>query len=206
VRSIRPDAYAVDVVHGDDASLAGFWKDGREWRIGSDADVAWIQGLTAPGLTIASAIPPVFGAYATIVVPDKDEGRSAHARLVLQLLSEQSPDQPWWLGYLDTGADDLVFPDAPRLSLYAGWPYVLVQAGPAEAARWRQDLRSWRAPGPDLIFPADPSWLLSWLWDDDWQCLGGPTTLVDRFLAQSQLRVRQANLGEDDTTPGHVAR
>jgi hypothetical protein len=79
----------------------------------SDADVAWIQESTAPGLSITSAIPPVFAAYATIVVPDTNEGRFEHGRLVLRLLSEQSGDQPWWRGYLDTGSDDLVFPDAP---------------------------------------------------------------------------------------------
>jgi hypothetical protein len=53
------------------------------------------------------------------LLPDKDEGRPQHARLVLRLLSlrERSRDLPWWLGYLDTGSDDVVFLDAPRLSL-----------------------------------------------------------------------------------------
>ena len=182
------------------------WKDGRQWRVGTDADVAWIQESTPAGVAITSAIPPVFAAYATLVVPETDEGRAEHSRLVLRLLSEQSRDQPWWLGYLDTGSDDLVLPDAPRVSLYASWEYVLVQAGPEEAARWRHDLRSWRAPGPDLIFPADRSWLLSRLWDDDWRCLGGPTALVERFLRQPQLLGRRVGLGEDATPPGHVAR
>jgi hypothetical protein len=194
------------VIPGGGESPTGYWKDGEHRRIGTDADVAWIKESTKPGLSITSAIPPVFAAYATAVVPDKDEGRSEHLGLILRLLTEQSRDQPWWLGYLDTGADDLVFPDAPRVTLYADWPYVLVQAGPAEAARWRHDLRSWRAPGPDLIFPADRSWLLSWLWDDDWRCLGGPAALVDRFSDQAQLQVRRVKLGEDATPPGHVAR
>jgi hypothetical protein len=194
------------VVRGSSGSPVSCWKDGREWRIGTDADVAWIQESTAVGMTITSAIPPVFEAYATIVVPDQDQGRAEHVRLVLRLLGEQSGDQPWWLGYLETGADDLVFPDAPRVTLYADWPYVLVQAGLAEAARWRHDPRSWRAPGPDLIFPADRSWLVSWLWDDDWRCLGGSTTLVEGFLDQPRLQVRGVDLGEDATPPGHVAR
>lgn len=191
------------MVRGNAASPVSRWKDGREWRIGTDSDVAWIRESTAPGLAITSAIPPVFPAYATIVVPD--EGRSEQARLVLRLLSEQSGDQPWWLGYLETGTDDVVFPDAPRVSLYAGWPYVLVHAGPEQAARWRHDPWSSRV-GPDLVFPADRSWLLSWLGDDDWLCLGGPTALVDRLLAQPQLQVRGVGLGEDATPPGHVAR
>lgn len=92
------------------------------------------------------------------------------------------------------------------MTLYTGWRYVLVQAGPAEAVRWRHDPASWRAPGPDLVFPADHTWLLSWLWDDDWRCLGGPAALVDRFLDQPQLQVRRIDLGEDATPPGHVAR
>ena len=54
------------------------------------------------------------------------------------LLSEQSAGQPWWLGYLDTGADDIVFPDAPMVTLYSGWHYVLVEAGPEQAATWRR--------------------------------------------------------------------
>jgi hypothetical protein len=179
--------------------------DGR-WRIGTDADIAWIRESTVPGPDITSAIPPLFAAYATILVPDKDDGRAEWRRLVMRLLAEQSGDQPWWLGYLDTGADDVVFLDAPRVRLYADWSYVLVEAGPVEAARWRHDLRSWRAPGPDLVFPSDRSWLLSWLWDDDWLCLGGPTALVDRFLDQPQLEVRRVDPGEDATPPGHVMR
>ena len=47
---------------------------------------------------------------------------------LLALLSRYAPPQPWWLGYLDTGADDIVFPDAPPVTLYAGWSYVLVEA------------------------------------------------------------------------------
>jgi hypothetical protein len=33
---------------------------------------------------------------------------------------------PWWLGYLDTGSADVVFYDVPKVMLYAGWEYVLV--------------------------------------------------------------------------------
>jgi hypothetical protein len=196
--------YPVAVVSSSGVSPVSRRKDGREWRIGTDADVAWIQESTPTGLSITSAIPPVFAAYTTIIVPD-DESQSEHARLVIRLLSEQSGDQPWWLGFLETGADGVVFPDAPRVTLYAGWSYVLVQAGPEEAARWRSDPQSWRV-GPDLIFPADRSWLLSWLWDDDWRCLGGPAALIERFLDQPQLEVRRVGLGVDATPPGHVAR
>ncbi len=182
------------------------WKDSREWRIGSDADVAWITEGIQPGLSITSAVPPVFASYATVLVPDKDEGRAEDLDLLLRVLGEQSPDQPWWLGYLETGVDDVVFADVPRVTLYSGWPYVLVRATPAEAGRWRQDLESWRAPGPDLVFPADRSWLVSWLWDDDWRCIGGPSALVDRLLEQPTLQARRVGLDEDATPPGHGAR
>ena len=191
---------------GGGAAPVTRWKDGRDRRIGSDADVAWIRDSTPPGLSITSAIPPVFPSYATVLVPNKDEGRAEDLDVLLRLLGEQSPDQPWWLGYLETGADDVVFADAPRVTLYADWRYVLVQATPAEAGRWRADLESWRAPGPDLVFPADHSWLVSWLWDDDWSCVGGPAALVDRMLDQPQLQARRVGLDEDATPPGHVAR
>jgi hypothetical protein len=100
------------------------------------------------------------------------------------LLREQAPGQPWWLGYLDTGVDDIVFPGAPMVTLYSGWHYVLVEAGPGQAAAWRP--KDGRAFGtgdlPNLMFPADRSWLVSMLWDDDWTCIGGLATLVDNVL------------------------
>jgi hypothetical protein len=42
------------------------------------------------------------------------EEQHQHDSAVLTVLSENSEEQPWWLGYLDTGADDIVFPDAPH--------------------------------------------------------------------------------------------
>jgi hypothetical protein len=105
-------------------------RDGGTWRIGTDAEVAWIAKGTAVGRTITAAIPPVFVAYATVVLPFAGRGQDEHDRLLLALLSEQSAGQPWWLGYLDTGADDIVFPDGPKVTLYSGWDYVLVEAGP----------------------------------------------------------------------------
>ena len=178
-------------------------KDGQDWRIGSDAEVAWIVAGTAIGVEITSAIPPVFEAYATIVIQrairDEDD------RMVLAVLSEQSPNQTWWLGYLDTGVDDVVFPDAPMVTMYAGWQYVLVEAGPLQAATWR-DAASWRGALPDVIFPADRSWLLSTLWDDEWRCIGGPAALTDKLHGDGRLQVRTVSLSEDATPPGYQAR
>ncbi|OBB96537.1 hypothetical protein A5782_04940 [Mycobacterium sp. 852002-40037_SCH5390672] len=103
----------------------------------------------------------------------------------------------------------MVFPDAPPVSLYSGWPYVLVQAGPQEAASWRRTGATPIRPYllPDLMFPADRSWLVSTLWDDDWTCVGGPVLLVDALLAHPDLRyrVRRVGLNEDATPPGHRA-
>lgn len=82
----------------------GRWKTrgGRKWRIGTDAEVAWIAGGTFTSLTIAAAIPPVFEAYATVVLPRGGDGQEKHDRAVLALLTEHTADQTWWLGYLDT--------------------------------------------------------------------------------------------------------
>lgn len=88
------------------SSLVTRMRDGRAWRIGTDAEVAWIANGTSPGLEISSAIPLVFEAYATIVVPawGQADARRDHDRLVVRLLAENASEQPWWLGYLDTGS------------------------------------------------------------------------------------------------------
>ena len=56
-----------------------------------------------------------------------------------------------------------------------------------------------------LMFPADRSWLVSAMWDDDWTCLGGPAGLVDRFLRHPDLKARSVTLDQDATPPGHEA-
>jgi hypothetical protein len=178
-------------------------RDGREWRIGTDADVAWIAHGTTDGPSITVAIPPLFEAYATIVLPFGGDGQDEHDHALLALLTEESAPQPWWLGYLDTGADDIVFPDAPKVTLYWGWPYVLVEAGPEQAARWRRSEGPsfWIGHLPNLMFPADRSWLVSTLWDDDWTCIGGPAHLIERFLDHPALHARLVTVDEDRTPP-----
>ena len=52
-------------------------RDGSTWRIGTDAEVAWIASGTSIGRTITAAIPPVFEAYATVVLPYSEEGRTS---------------------------------------------------------------------------------------------------------------------------------
>lgn len=100
-----------------------------------------------------------------------------------------------------------MFYDAPTVKLYAGWDYVLVQAGPEEAVSWIEGQLAWKWALPDLIFPADHSWLLSTLWDDEWSCIGGSQALIEGFARDLQLgaRTRIVALGDDATPPGHVA-
>lgn len=94
-------------------------KDGRAWRIGGEAEVAWIREGTEVSLAITSAIPPVFEAYATLELPSSRDHLSAspfedadrHNAGVLAVLNEHSAGQPSWLGYLDTGCADIVFHD-----------------------------------------------------------------------------------------------
>lgn len=91
-----------------------------------------------------------------------------------------------------------MFPRAERVSTYWDWSYVLIQAGPDQALTWRGTL-------PDLIFPLDRSWLFTMLWDGDWTCIGGPTTLVDALAADPLINARLVHRGEDPTPPGHIS-
>src|SRR5258706_10664520 len=135
------------------------FRDGSTGGIGPDAEVAWIVEGTSMSRTITAAIPPVFEAYATLVLPPAGQGHCEHDRAVLALLREQSAGQPWWLGYLDTGADDIVFPDAPKVTLYSGLHYVLVEAGPEQAATPgpRRDWAVWTGGLAHLRFSPVPS-------------------------------------------------
>jgi hypothetical protein len=171
-------------------------KDGQTWRIGADDEVAWINGGVTGGLSITASIPPIFAAYATVVFPlglesSRDQMRPAEDRFddaLLRLLCAHTESQPWWLGFLDTGASDVVFADAPRVRIYAGWNYVLVQAGPRQARTWRTDEGRWFTVLPELMFPADRSWLVSSLWDDAWAGVGGSAELISALLIEPELR------------------
>jgi len=201
----------------DHEAEASASKNGRVWRIGNEADVAWIRQSTAVSFAITSAIPPVFEAYATLELPGSGahdarsplEDPDRHNAGVLAVLSEHSAVQPWWLGYLDTGGADIVFYDAPKVRpgpTSDGW-YVLVEAGPEQAGVWREQQHS-KGPLPDLMFPADRSWLYSTLWDDDWTCIGGSRALIDALLAHPDLghRAHEVNPSlKDATPPGHTA-
>jgi hypothetical protein len=192
-------------------------KDGRAWRIGGEAEVAWIRENTEVSFAITSAIPPVFEAYATLELPGSGrhdagsslEDQDRHDAAVVAVLSKHPTAQPWWIGYLERGpGDDIVFYDVRKVRPGpTDARYVLVEAGPEQAGVWREREHS-NGPLPDLIFPADHSWLVSTLWDDDWTCIGGSRGLVDAFLAHPDLQHRAREVDpslKDATPPGHTA-
>jgi hypothetical protein len=168
-------------------------KDGRSWQIGTQRDVAWIRDATRVGFDLTVPIPPIpptFQAYATYEF-DNEPSIVVQERAVVERLVASSKEQAWWLGFLDTGAHDVVFPDVPRVRLYWDWPYVLVKAGPTQALTWRlEHMRSPYGVLPDLFFPEDRSWLVSALWDDDWSCVGGPASLVAVLQQDPRVRAR----------------
>ncbi|WP_306203905.1 hypothetical protein [Actinoplanes sp. RD1] len=150
---------------------------------------------------MTSAIPPVFPAYATLHW-DESVPIDVHERAVIDTLTRHTADQPWWLGYLETGAHDVVFDRAPRVPLYADWPYVLVQAGPAQTLTWRRGHMRGDGALPDLFFPQDRTWLVSALWDDVWTCVGGPEDLIAALCREPHLNARRVTTDEDALPPG----
>jgi hypothetical protein len=117
-------------------------------------------------------------------------------------LVRYTAEQPWWLGFLDTGAHDVVFPEAPRVKLYFDWSYVLVEAGPEQALGWRTGHMRGEGSLPDLFFPADRSWLVTALWDDLWTCFGGPADLIDALRRDPLTNIRRVRPDEDALPPG----
>ena len=82
--------------------------------------VDWITEGTEAGRRITAAIPPLFDDYATLTDALADEDRPRDLSLerrqdlaFVDVLRRHSGDRPWWIGYLDTGASDIVFWDAP---------------------------------------------------------------------------------------------
>ena len=105
--------------------------------VGGQAHVDWITEGTEPGRRITAAIPPFFGDYATLTDALADEDRPRDLSLerrqdlaFAEVLRRHSGGRPWWIGYLDTGASDIVFWQAPKVTLYYGWSYVFVLAAP----------------------------------------------------------------------------
>ena len=189
-------------------------KDGRDWRIGAEAEIAWIRDHTEGGVKVTCAIPAIFEAYATLELAGSGNGEAlsfevseTHDDSVIAILKKHTAPQPWWIGYLETGGSGVVFDDAPRVDGNGhGWMYVLVEAGPEQARSWRG--RDWKGWLPDMMFPHDHSWLFQTLWDDDWSYIGGSRRLIEAFLADLELGERTNEVDpstKDATPPGHVA-
>lgn len=87
------------------------------------------------------------------------------------------------------------------MHVYSRWPYVLVEAGPREARNWRSDEGRWHTALPELMFPADRSWLLSSGWDDAWACVGGSNDLISALLAEPDLSAEKTDPSVPDMWP-----
>jgi hypothetical protein len=128
----------------------------------------------------------------------------------VDVLRRHSGDKAWWIGYLDSGASDIVFWDAHKVTLYHGWRYVFVLAGPDQAAAWRPapgGQPNWKSTElPEVMFPKDRSWLVSFMWDDDWACIGGSEALIRDLLSGRVLapHVRRVDIHQD-ATAGRLA-
>ena len=184
-----------------------FDRDGRTWRVGRAAEIAWLAGRPA-GRSLVTSMPLVFEAYATLYVPWDEVPVKAHERAVVTTLAAHSAPQPWWLGYLDTGAHDIVVPEARRVSLYSpDWEYVLVEGGPSEALRWRfGHMRDAEGHLPDLFFPFDRSWFVTALWDDAFACVGGSRAVIDALAAEPLAGLRRVSPADEDVTPPGAPR
>jgi hypothetical protein len=178
------------MIHVEEPSSSGpYEKDGRAWRVGTQDDVSWIQHGLTRGTTITAAIPPMFETYATIALCEGDPGDRVPTdpdSAVLDVLRAHTTPQPWWLGYSETGASDVVFWEAPRVKLYSDRGYVMVCAGPEQAASWSRD-QMWNWSLPALMFPMNHACMVSLLRDDDWVSIGGSAELITGLLEHPKL-------------------
>jgi len=99
--------------------------------------------------------------WTTVVIPDRDAAKTLADAALVDVLRAHTAAQPRRLGYLETGVAGLVVPTAPRVTAYVGWPYVLLEGGPEQAAanRSNRDATPWHSALPELLFRRDRSWL-----------------------------------------------
>jgi hypothetical protein len=168
-------------------------RDGKRWAIGSGDDVAWIADSVDLSAEKVSLVPPGFAAYCRLDLPERTLGSQIrHDQALVVRLSREPAAQQWWLGYLEYGIGiDLPFSDAARTKLF-GWDYVLVQAGAEQALNWRasESPIAWKGALPDVMFPADRSWVLVTDWDERWSGIGGTGRLVQSLLDDPELGPR----------------
>ena len=121
-------------------------KDGHTWSIGVHDDVSWIQrGLTRDTVTtaITAAIPPEFEAYATVALCEGQLGARTPTdpdAALFNVLQAHTGPQAWWLGYLETGASDAIFP----LRLTSKGPWRRADLPPPRRSSTTSNSRAWR--------------------------------------------------------------
>lgn len=168
-------------------------RDGKRWAIGNGDDVAWLDDAVDASAEKVSLVPPGFAAYCQLDLPERTPGSQvSHDRALVSRLSRAPASREWWLGYLEYGIGiDLPLSDAPRTKLF-GWDYVLVQAGAEQALNWRasEPPIAWKGALPDVLFPADRSWVLVTDWDERWSGIGGTDGLVQSLLDDPELGPR----------------
>jgi hypothetical protein len=116
--------------------------DGVAWTVGGQAEVERIAEGTGSGPQITTAIRLDTPPTRTLTNAGRRTSPAIRTSSVAKILRlstccAATAARRWWLGYLDTGASDIVFWDVPKVTIYWGWEYVLVLAGPDQAASWR---------------------------------------------------------------------
>ena len=177
-------------------------KDGRAWRIGTAADVAWIAGRTTHGVSITAA-----SRRSSTPTPPSTRRRASPPPTTSAPSSVPSGTPPTSRGGWAT------WRPAPTTSSSRSAQGVAVLGVAVRAGRGRAgagahlaDRSHARGDGslPDLFFPADRSWLVSALWDDTWTCIGGSDQLIDTLQRDPLLSARRVEPDEDALPPGLI--
>ena len=79
----------------------------------------------------------IFQAYASPYPPGGTASSRVYEQAIMGTLAAHTAPQPGRLGCRHTGAHDIVFPEAPLLSLCLDRPGVVVEGEPSEAMTWR---------------------------------------------------------------------
>ena len=120
------------------------------------------------------------------------------------LVEQTAADQPCRLGHLDTGSHDVVLHNAPRVTLYAGWP-LCAGRGRTHARRYLGNrspaLTARHRPGPHLRARSVLAPLGAVGRNLDLR--RGPRRLSDALAEEILVQSSSVQLDEDATPPGH---
>ena len=156
------------------------------------------------GLSVTTAIPPVFEAYAPSTRRGCRLPTPTNAPWSTSLVA-CTPDQPWWLGSRHRRPRRRLSARSRGCPSTGTGPIVLVEAGPEQALGRRVRSHARRRTGslPDLFFPADRSWLVSALWDDIWTDIGASAAILAALRRNPLVnaRPRRARRGRAPARP-----